>query len=232
MKRKLTALSRRYILVLKRHLYKAAPRSFEEAWSLGRRAVVLGLETLELARIHEQALVILKLAPGKNSQIRPATDFFSEALAPILETHRAARKRRTDLKRLNGSLKRRTAELAATNRRLQQGIARRKDVQAALKQSSENYGHLLKESQQLQKGLRQLTHQLLSGQEDERKRMSRELQDEIAQTLLGINVRLMSLKQESRNKTKGFSKKISGTQRLVVKSAQAVRRAAREMRKA
>ena len=55
-----------------------------------------------------------------------------------------------------------------------------------------------------------------------------ELQDEIAQTLLGINVRLLSLKQEARNNTKGLKNEIASTQRLVVKSAKSVRRVARE----
>jgi signal transduction histidine kinase len=82
----------------------------------------------------------------------------------------------------------------------------------------------LKESLQLQEGLRQLTHQVLAAQEDERKKISRELQDEIAQTLLGINVRLLSLKQEARTNTKGLKNEIASTQRLVVKSAKSVRR--------
>jgi signal transduction histidine kinase len=73
---------------------------------------------------------------------------------------------------------------------------------------------------------------MLAAQEDERKKISRELQNEIAQTLLGINVRLVSLKQEARNNTKGLKKEIASTQRLVVKSAQSVRRVARRFRNA
>ena len=84
----------------------------------------------------------------------------------------------------------------------------------------------------MQEGLRQLTHQVLAAQEDERKKISLELQDEIAQTLLGINVRLLSLKQEARSNTKGLKNEIASTQRLVVKSAQSVRRVAREFRNA
>jgi signal transduction histidine kinase len=65
-------------------------------------------------------------------------------------------------------------------------------------------------------------------QENERKKISGELQNEIGQTLLGINVRLLSLKQEARNNTKGLKKEIASTQRLVVESANSVRRVARE----
>jgi len=73
-----------------------------------------------------------------------------------------------------------------------------------------------------------LTHEVLTAQEDERKEISRELQDEIAQTLLGINVRLLSLKQEARTNTKGLKNEIASTQKLVLESAKSVRRVARE----
>ena len=69
---------------------------------------------------------------------------------------------------------------------------------------------------------------VLSAQENERRNISRELQDEIAQTLLGINVRLLSLKQEGRSNIKGLKNEIASTQRLVVKSARSVRRVARK----
>ena len=90
-------------------------------------------------------------------------------------------------------------------------------------------GQSLKESLQLQKRLRQLTHQVLVAQEDQRIKLSHELQDEIAQTLLGINVRLLLLKQAARNKAKGLKNEIASAQRLVVKSATLVRRLAREL---
>ena len=86
----------------------------------------------------------------------------------------------------------------------------------------------LEESLQLQKRLRQLTHRVIAAQENDRQNISRELQDEIGQTLLGINVRLLSLKQQSRSNAKGLKNEIATTQRLVLKSARSVRRVARE----
>jgi signal transduction histidine kinase len=224
MKRKLTALSRRYGAALQVNLLPAL--------SLGRRAVVLGLETLELARMHEQALTALKVATISSRQRKRAEVFFTEALTPIVETHRAARQSKLDLSRLNETLGRRTLELATTNRQLQRGILRRKSVEAALKKNGAHYSRLLKDSLNLQEGLRQLAHRVLAAQEDERKKISIELQDEIAQTLLGINVRLLSLQQAARINTKGLKKEIASTQRLVAKSAQSVRRVAREFRNA
>jgi two-component system sensor histidine kinase DegS len=228
MKQELIGLSRRYVMALRTHLKRGSRDGLHPALTLGRQAVALGLETLELARIHERALATLELSKSKDGLARRAEIFFTEAIAPIVGTHRAARQSKHELNRLNGTLDQRTAELAATNRQLQRGIARRKSVETALKKSGEHYAKLLKESLQLQEDLRQLTHQVLLAQEDERKKISRKLQDEIAQTLLGINVRLLSLKQEARSNTKGLKNEIASTQRLVVKSAKSVRRVARE----
>ena len=168
------------------------------------------------------------MAREKNGAIKRAEVFFTEVISPIVETHRAARESKTQLSRLNETLNRRTAELAVTNRQLQRGIIRRKSVESALKKSGEHYSRLLRDSLQLQERLRQLTHEVLTSQEDERKKISRELQDEIAQTLLGINVRLLSLKKEARTNTKGLKNEIASTQKLVLESARSVRRVACE----
>ncbi len=228
MKRKLIALSRQYVTALRKHLRRGQRADLQPALGLGRRAVGLGIETLELARIHEDALVTLEADSAKDGIQKRAEIFFTEAIIPIIETHRAARQSRIQLNRLNEKLGRRTVELAVTHRQLQRGIVRRKSVEAALKISGEHYAKLLKDSLQLQEGLRQLTHQVLAAQEDERRKISRELQDEIAQTLLGINVRLLTLKREARTNTRGLKNEIASTQRLVLKSAKSVRRAARE----
>lgn len=90
-------------------------------------------------------------------------------------------------------------------------------------------GKTLKDSLQLQNRLRQLTHQVLVAQEDERKKISQELQDEIAQNLLGINVRLLLLKQTARSEAKGLRNQIASAQQLVVKSTTLVRRLAHEL---
>ncbi len=229
MKQKLIGLSQRYVTALQKFLRQGSRANLQPALGLGRRAVALGLETLDLARIHEGALAILKLSSSKNGAILPikrAQIFFTEVITPIVETHRVARQGKVDLKRLDKTLNRRTLKLAAANRQLQQGVVQRKTVEAALKTSGAHYTKLLKESLELQDNLRQLTHRALKTQEDDRKNISLELQDEIGQTLLGINVRLLTLKQEARNNTKGIKREIASTQRLVTKSARSVRRVA------
>lgn len=232
MKQKTILLSRRYVAALGKHLKDGPRASLKPALALGRQTVAIGLETLDLARIHEKAIVILIL-PAWTSRVRIAKTrragfFFTEANTAVEETHRAARQTKVQLGRLKETLGQRTAELAVTSRQLKRGIIRRKSVETALKKNGEHYARLLEESLQLQKGLRLLTHQVLAAQEVERKTISRELQDEIAQTLIGINVRLISLKQDARSTTRGLKNEIASTQRLVVKSARSVRRVARK----
>jgi signal transduction histidine kinase len=223
MKSKLIALSRRYTAELRRHLEGRSAEGLHPAVKLGRRAIALGLETLEIARIHEQALLSLKATAG-SSQFSQAEGFFTEAIAPIVETHRAARQDISKLNRLNILLKRRTAELAATNHRLQKGIDRRKNVEASLKHSGKQYEKLLKDSVELQEDLRRMTRQMLAAQEEERISISRELQNEIAQTLLGINVRLLTLKRQASGNAQRIKDEIIAAQELAEKTAGSTRR--------
>jgi len=228
MKQRLITLSQNYVTALRTHLQPGAPARLLAAQGLGRQAVALGMATLELARIHEQALVTLNLSPDKKKLVSRAESFFTEANAPIEETHRAAQASEVHLGRLKETLGQRTVELAATNRQLQRGVVRRKVMEEAAVKTGQHYKKCLEESLDLQKRLRQLTHRMISTQEDERQSISRELHNEIAQTLLGINVRLLSLKQEAHVNHKGFKNDIASTARLVAKSVQSVKRIARE----
>jgi len=95
---------------------------------------------------------------------------------------------------------------------------------------TKNHGKSLEESLQLQNRVRKKTHRVLAAQENERKKISRELQDEIVQTLVGINLRLLSLRQEARcSSAKGVKNKIASTQRLVTESVRSIRRFANEL---
>jgi signal transduction histidine kinase len=121
------------------------------------------------------------------------------------------------------------APMEATHEAAQQGRLDLKRVRADCAKSSRLHHQSLAESIELQKHLRQLTHRVLVAQEAERVKLSHELQDEIAQTLLGINVRLLALKKGARSGTAGLQNEITRTQRLILKSARSVRRFAREL---
>jgi signal transduction histidine kinase len=231
MKRKVIALSHCYASALRRHLKQGPRASLHPARGLGRQAVSLGLETLDVARIHAGALASLEASARRDGVIKQAEIFFSEAITPIEKTHRAALKANVRLNELNKTLDRRSADLALAHRSLKQGIARRRSVEKALKTSGGHSKKLLEDSHQLQKQLRHLTHQILSAQEDKRKKISHELQDEIVQTLLGINVRLLSLRRKAVSSAEGLQKEIASTRRLVDKSMKSIRCFAREFGK-
>jgi signal transduction histidine kinase len=236
MARKLNGLAQRYVAALRKHLTQGPRASLQPAQGLGRRAMALGLETLDLARFHEQALIALVLpgsSPGtRDGMVRRAGKFFAEAITPIEETHRTAQEANASLNQMIQTLNQRSVDLAASNRRLKQEILQRKSVEASLRKSERHYSRLLTQSRHMQEQLRRLSRQLLSAQEEERKRISRELHDQIAQTLTGINIRLSSLKTEAAGNVKGLQQKITSTQRLVEKSVEIVHRFARELRPA
>jgi PAS domain S-box-containing protein len=137
----------------------------------------------------------------------------------------------TTLKRAEERLRHMEA-LDAANRELKQEIVRRKVIEAALKESEQYSCQLLAEALQLQKQLRHLSHQVLWAQEEERKRISRELHDGIAQVLTAINLHLAKLKNEAAPNSKDFKRKIARTQRLVEKSVKTVHQFAGQLRPA
>ena len=125
---------------------------------------------------------------------------------------------------------RRMEALALSNRAMTREIARRRRVEKALRKSEHDSRELLQQSHQMQEQLRQLSRQVLSAQEEERKKISRELHDVVAQTLTSINVRLANLKKDAMKNTTGLDRSIARTQRLVEKSVAIVHRFALELR--
>jgi signal transduction histidine kinase len=236
MKRELFNLSRRYQEALRTHLKQGRQASPESARGVGSKALAAGLETLDLAKLHEQTLVT-EVLPGcpagkRAALIKQAGAFFAVAIAPILKTHHSAQEAEVHLKKFIEALSQRTVELAASNLELKQEVLQRKTAEEALKKSERHYSKLLEQSNRLQGQLRRLSRQILSAQEDERKNISRELHDVIAQTLTGINVRLSALAKEAAINTKGLDRNIARTQRLVEKSVDIVHQFARELRPA
>jgi signal transduction histidine kinase len=231
MKRKLIRLSHRYASALRTHLKQGRQASLQPARGLGRQAVNLGLETLDVARIHQGALATLEASSSRDGIIERAEIFFAEAVTPIEKTHHAALKANAKLDQVNKTLDRRLVDLAAANVSLKRSIVRRKSVEEAFKKSEKHSRKLLDESRRLQRHLRHLTHQIFTAQEDKRRKIGHDLQDEIAQTLLGINVRLLTLKREASINKQGLKKEIASTQRLVDKSVRSIKRFAREFGK-
>jgi PAS domain S-box-containing protein len=135
----------------------------------------------------------------------------------------------TALKRAEEA-QRRIEALDAANRELKREIVRRQALEEALQKSEQYSRQLLAESLQLQKQLRHLSHEVLQVQEEERKRISHELHDEIAQVLTAVNLHLAALKREAAPNGKDLKRKIARTQRLVVRSVNIVHQFAGQLR--
>ena len=108
--------------------------------------------------------------------------------------------------------------LTTSNKKLEKEIIQRKSLEKALKTR--------------EKQLRQLSHEILLTQEEERKRISRELHDTVLQTLVGISIHLASLTPKSGDNPTSLRRKIAETQLLVEKSLAMVHRFAVELRPA
>jgi len=118
----------------------------------------------------------------------------------------------------------RTSELAATNKELEASVS-------FIRKANQENQALFFESNIMRGQLSQLTRQIIMAQEELRKEISRELHDEVVQTLIGINVELSALRKGAIVDVRTM-KKIGYTQRLVEKSVIEVHRFARELRPA
>ncbi len=188
---------------------------------LGRRAVAAGLRTLDLACLHEQVLhsEILSDAParGRPAMIRRAASFFSSVLVPdpeVLASHAQSL----------------SHERLTARTRLGVEVAKRKSAEKSLRASEAHHAKSLAEADFLKERLQALSHQVLRMQEDERKKISRDLHDVIAQSLMSINVRLATLRKQAGLNTRDFRRNIASTQRLLEKTALVVHRFASALR--
>jgi len=228
----LSRLSGRYLAALKIHVSQGCEAGFQAPQKLGNDAVVIGLETLDLAKIHDRALAALVI-PGCSSKAREdltrrAAAFFTEAILPIEATHSSSLAAVSDWDRLNATLKQRTQDLADSNRELQLQITGRKTSEDAFKNSELTSRQLLDDSLALEEHLQHMTRKRLSATEDGRKKMRLQLSDEIVQALLGIQLRMLALKGVIASHDEICTKEIALIQDLVETSSEIVNRLAHE----
>jgi signal transduction histidine kinase len=236
MKKSTPGLSQRYLAALRAHLAAGHARGAVAARALGRDALASGYGTLDLARIHDEALVALAstsaAAKARHHLLRRAGKFFTEALVPLEKGHRATRESLDQQRQRAETFRLHAAALAKGNRQLRREVVRRKAGEEAVRRGKEQIQGMLIEAQLTQKKLRHVTRQVLVAHENERRQISRELHDDVAQTLVGINVELATLGAAGALNPRTLRARIARTQRLVEKSVNAVHQFARELRPA
>jgi two-component system sensor histidine kinase DegS len=215
MNSKVPALTRQYAGALRHYVEHQRETLLQQAYELGRKASAEGLGVLDMARIHQQALAsclrpISSAAKGRDI-LKAAETFFLEMLSPFEAAHRGFRQANLRLHQLNDVLEERNEEL---------------------RRSREHYRVLFNQASVMQENLRSLSNQILHAQEEERKRISRELHDEVGQALTAVNTNLSLLQRNGALHGESLKKRICDAQGLLEQTMEAVHRFARELRPA
>ena len=214
------------------HLVKPGNATLEQAAALGRAAMHGGLEIADVIRIHHQALVegvLPEDQPAISERFASALDsFLLVAISPF----------RVDGNGVTGMRDRRLGKwmehyeaLASRNAQLEEEIAEHQRAEAAIQERKDHYFQLYQNARAMEENLRELSAQVLSAQEEERKRISRELHDEIGQALTAINVTIAMLKKQAVSDP-SFQRNVAEAEQLLARTMETVQCFARELRPA
>ena len=223
----------KYRRALHDYLQRGGEQQLQQAYDFGRTALSRGVGVLEMVRLHQEALVLL-VASAKSSvatapRARAVETFLIEALSPFEAAHRGFRQASDRLRQLNRTLEQRNRQLDGTNDKLGREIVERRRAENSLLESKEHYVRLFEQARTMEENLRLLSNKVITAQEEERKHISRELHDEIGQTLTAINVSLAMLKKHT-GPDRNSRRKLGEAQRLLNQSLENVHRFARELR--
>lgn len=147
-----------------------------ESWRNLRQRQDSGAEEFELRDpLLERALhvILRRMPPDANEEVELLS---VAAVADVTALHLAREALNTINRELETRVRARTDELAEANRDLQNEIVRREAAEKAVRRSN--------------KDLAMLSHQLMTAQEAERKRIARELHDSVGQQLSAIKYTL------------------------------------------
>ncbi len=111
MKAPTRTLTDEYVVALREYLEAGGEAPLFRAYQIGRSALAAGLGVLEVAALHQEALVhdlLLLLAPDESALIaKRASEFFAEALAPFEVSRRGFQEATGALRDLNRELQER-----------------------------------------------------------------------------------------------------------------------------
>jgi signal transduction histidine kinase len=228
-----TQFSERYVAALRDHLRQPTGATGAAAIQLGRSALANKWPSSHVARTHQAALQTLcgtRVRGQEPALSKRTAHFFQQTLAPFegacRERLEASRQHTHEIAVLRSQSAARIRGYLQLGRRL--GRANARIAKSELE--NERYRQRLFESQQQQRKLHQLTRRMISAQEADRKKISRELHDHVVQTLVGINVELAALSRVTGPEAQALRQKIAHTRRVVKNSVQAVHRFARHLR--
>jgi signal transduction histidine kinase len=234
MKELLSNAPETYRVALREFLEDPNEGSLQQAYEFGRAALNAGLGVVDVIRLHHQALADGANPCGEKKAgfIAPAIEsFLLEALAPFEAAYRGFGKVRERLQQINGVLAERNEELARSNAHLEEEIRVRQRAENDLRESKNHYFQLFQQAHTMEGDLRELSTKVLSAQEEERKRISRELHDEIGQALTAVNIAITMLKKQARL-DQTFELIVAGAEQLLAQSMETVHTFARELRPA
>lgn len=123
-------------------------------------------------------------------------------------------------------------ELQGLNDALKQTVFERTEALESLRRSEQCQNVLLDQSRLMQERLSDLSRQLLQAQEEERRRISGELNELIVQSLAAISQNLTSLGSNATSSPEEIEDRIAKTQRLLADTMEDVRRFASDLRPA
>jgi signal transduction histidine kinase len=112
-KQVLAELTPRYAEALRSYFEGGGESPLLDAYQLGRAAIARGVSVLEMAALHQEALVaalLRMMAPQESTGIaRKASEFFAEALAPFEMTRRGFQEANALLRDMNRELEQRAS---------------------------------------------------------------------------------------------------------------------------
>ena len=201
-------------------------KRLEEACELGYAAMRRGMGIFDLVRLHEDSWPLMS-APGVTShevtqRFHAAREFLLDALSPFDAALRRLPATQARLGDLELALARRGQELADL-------VPRQFELEAALRCAKARTLKQCQEVRTLKAAV--LTHpeKLVQVHEAERKRVSRELHDDIGQLLVALSVNLATFKKEA-EESNVLQSQLEAAQALVAQSMESVHRICRNLR--
>jgi PAS domain S-box-containing protein len=145
------ALVARYRVTLSAYVAREDEDALHRAYDLGRKALTLGLGVVDVARLHQEAVVQLVTRSAEPvpsvTWARTVETFLMETLSAFEVAHRGFRDACERLGRLNEALQERHGELARNVRQLAREIARRENAQELLQESELKFRSVVESAQ-------------------------------------------------------------------------------------